>query len=54
MTSALGHNSRARKAIDPPMRPSPTMPIFEKIGGRADCFAKPGCMTGSSFDMANG
>ena len=33
MTSDVGQSSRAASAIDPPIRPRPTMPIFSKIGG---------------------
>ena len=36
MTSAVGHSCRAASAIEPPIRPRPTMPIFSKIGGAPD------------------
>src|SRR5262245_59126179 len=45
MTSELGHTCRAASAIDPPMRPRPTMPIRSKTGF-SPALARPGWMTG--------
>jgi hypothetical protein len=47
MTSAFGQISRAASAIDPPISPSPTMPILSKIGVCPSA-RRPGWMTGRS------